>query len=195
MTYLAEGSSLKDGSNVLAKIAVAKSNGSMCLEREAHMCVVSCSSPRSYSTVSLVSLGRISASSDNPSLRPIDFLTIPKENGDVVVLLLFHPGPNLLGRYLPPSKINELLLADMHGPSRVPPHKDIYMLGMEEPDLEEVEAFDVMDLASFLECVFSLLPDVYTQQHKGSQFKPHIVSSPPTRPASSIVKFVPTPSI
>lgn len=37
MTVLAEGNSLKDGSNVLAKIAPAQSNGSMCLEREAHM--------------------------------------------------------------------------------------------------------------------------------------------------------------
>jgi hypothetical protein len=39
MTLLAEGSSLKDESNVLAKIAPTQSNGSMCLEREAHMCV------------------------------------------------------------------------------------------------------------------------------------------------------------
>lgn len=39
MTMLAEGNSLKDGSNVLAKIAPGQSNGSMCLEREAHMCV------------------------------------------------------------------------------------------------------------------------------------------------------------
>ena len=39
MTLLAEGNSLKDGSNVLAKIAPAQSNGSMCLEREAHMYV------------------------------------------------------------------------------------------------------------------------------------------------------------
>jgi hypothetical protein len=37
MTTLAEGNSLKDGSNVLAKIAPAQSNGSMCLEREAHV--------------------------------------------------------------------------------------------------------------------------------------------------------------
>lgn len=39
LTLLAEGNSLKDGSNILAKIAPAQSNGSMCLEREAHMCV------------------------------------------------------------------------------------------------------------------------------------------------------------
>jgi hypothetical protein len=37
MTILAEGNSLKDGSSVLAKIAPAQSNGSMCLEREAHV--------------------------------------------------------------------------------------------------------------------------------------------------------------
>jgi hypothetical protein len=39
MTDLAEGNSLKDGSNVLAKIAPSHSNGSMCLEREAHLYV------------------------------------------------------------------------------------------------------------------------------------------------------------
>lgn len=39
MTILAEGNSLKDGSNIIAKIAPAQSNGSMCLEREAHMYV------------------------------------------------------------------------------------------------------------------------------------------------------------
>ncbi len=153
MTYLAEGSSLKDSSNVLAKISPAQSNGSMCLEREAHMCVHRLLL-RGYHSNKISSLGRMALSSDNPALRMIDFISIPKENGDVVVLLLFHPGPNLLGRYLPPSKINELLLADM---SRVRPsssHGDIYMLGIEEPDFtEEMEAFDIMDLASFLEYV------------------------------------------
>lgn len=39
MTLLAEGSSLKDGTNVLAKIAPSQSNSMMILEREAHMCV------------------------------------------------------------------------------------------------------------------------------------------------------------
>lgn len=37
MTLLAEGTSLKDGTNVLAKIAPAHSNASMYLEREAHV--------------------------------------------------------------------------------------------------------------------------------------------------------------
>ena len=41
MTLLAEGMSLKDGSSVLAKIASAHSNASMCIEREAHMSVYS----------------------------------------------------------------------------------------------------------------------------------------------------------
>ena len=41
MTLLAEGMSLKDGSNVLAKIAAAHTNASMCIEREAHMYVSS----------------------------------------------------------------------------------------------------------------------------------------------------------
>ncbi|KDR85277.1 hypothetical protein GALMADRAFT_218372 [Galerina marginata CBS 339.88] len=137
MTILAEGNSLKDGSNVLAKIAPAQSNGSMCLEREAHI------------------LGRMAASLEGQSttLRMIDFLKIPRESGDCVVLLLVHPGLNLLGRYLPPSKVNDLVVADV---SRTRPtittHADIYMVGLEEPDLaEEMEAFDIMDLASFLE--------------------------------------------
>jgi len=34
---LAEGNSLTDGANILAKIVPAQSNASMCLEREAHM--------------------------------------------------------------------------------------------------------------------------------------------------------------
>lgn len=82
----------------------------------------------------------------------IDFLKIPREHGDCNVLILVHPGLNLLGRYLPPSKINDLLLADI---SRVRPassHGDVYMMGLEEPDVvDEMEAFDIMDLASFLE--------------------------------------------
>ncbi|KAL0950689.1 hypothetical protein HGRIS_007467 [Hohenbuehelia grisea] len=136
MTIIVEGSSLKDGSNVLAKIAPSHSNGSMCLEREAHI------------------LGKVSASTEahNVSLRIIDFITIPPDSGDCVVLLLVHPGLNLLGRYLPPSKVNDLLLADV---SRVRPtssHADVYMTGIEAPSVsEEVEAFDIMDLASFLE--------------------------------------------
>ncbi|KAF7367339.1 Histidine kinase [Mycena sanguinolenta] len=82
MTLLAEGSSLKDESNVLAKIAPTQSNGSMCLEREAHI------------------LGRLASSSDGSrhALRILEFFNIPKDSGDVVVLLLGHPGLNLLGQ-------------------------------------------------------------------------------------------------
>jgi hypothetical protein len=39
LTQLVEGSSLKDGSNVIAKIAPAHTNASVCLQREAHMYV------------------------------------------------------------------------------------------------------------------------------------------------------------
>ncbi|KAJ7748524.1 hypothetical protein DFH07DRAFT_747280 [Mycena maculata] len=132
MTLLAEGSSLKDESNVLAKIAPTQSNGSMCLEREAHI------------------LGRLSTASDGSrhALRLIEFFNIPRDSGDVVVLLLAHPGLNLLGRYLPPTKINDLLFPDVsrtHPPSSHGP--DLYM-EIEEPELLE---FDIMDLASFLE--------------------------------------------
>ncbi|KAF8349828.1 hypothetical protein F5887DRAFT_942564 [Amanita rubescens] len=136
MTILAEGSSLKDGSNVLAKIAPANSNGSMYLEREAHI------------------LGRITTSTERygTALRLIDFFKIPRESGDCVVLLLAHPGLNILGRYLPPSKVNDLLLADV---ARARPSSslgDIYLASIEGMDLmEEMEIFDIMDLATFLE--------------------------------------------
>jgi len=138
MTMLAEGSSLKDGSNIIAKIAPAQSNASMCLEREAHI------------------LGRMSTSNDGYSttLRMLDYLKIPREHGDCVVLILVHPGLNLLGRYLPAPKVNDLLLADV---ARVRPsssHGDILMMAVEEESrvAEVTEAFDVqMDLASFLE--------------------------------------------
>ncbi|THU88468.1 hypothetical protein K435DRAFT_830560 [Dendrothele bispora CBS 962.96] len=135
MTRIAEGSSLKDNSSVLAKIAPAHSNGSMCLEREAHI------------------LGQIgsSTSGHTPVLRMVDLLTISRDHGDVVVLLLHHPGQNILGRYLPPSKVNDLLLADIHR-MRHGPSLDPYMMDTDEDGItEEMEAFDIMDLATFLE--------------------------------------------
>ncbi|KAF8823868.1 hypothetical protein HHX47_DHR9000114 [Lentinula edodes] len=79
-------------------------------------------------------------------------LTIPREHGDVVVLLLVHPGLNLLGRYLPPSKVNDLLLADISRPRHAPSHRDAFMMDIDISDIEqEMEAFDVVDLATFLE--------------------------------------------
>ncbi|KAK1226964.1 Chk1 protein kinase [Marasmius sp. AFHP31] len=136
MTLLAEGSSLKDSSSVLAKIAPAHSNASMCLEREAH------------------NLGRLAESKENysPALRMIEMISIPRDHGDVVVLLLAHPGLNLLGRYLPPSKVNDLLLADISRPRPPHSHGDVFMMDVDEADIaEEMEAFDIMDLATFLE--------------------------------------------
>ncbi|KAJ7693555.1 dual-domain HisK/Mak2 protein kinase [Mycena rosella] len=138
MTLLAEGSSLKDESNVLAKIAPTQSNGSMCLEREAHI------------------LGRLAVASDGSrqdgsrhALRIIEFFNIPRDSGDVVVLLLAHPGLNLLGRYLPPTRINDLLLSDVSRARPSSSHGDTYMMDIEEPGL--LEEVDIMDLASFLE--------------------------------------------
>ncbi|KAF9654280.1 hypothetical protein BDM02DRAFT_76909 [Thelephora ganbajun] len=132
-TLVAEGVSLKDGSRVLAKIAAAHSNGSMCLEREAHI------------------LGRMATSSEsiNATLRLIEFFTIPRSQGDCVVLLLVHPGINSLGRYYPPTKVNDILLGDLSR-VRTLSHGDMYM--MDDTDMaEEVEACDMMDLATFLE--------------------------------------------
>ncbi|KAI0793300.1 histidine kinase [Abortiporus biennis] len=135
-TLLAEGISLKDGSNVLAKIVHAHSNASLLIEREAHILERMSSSPECMSV----------------SLRMIDFFSIPKSNGDVVVLLLAHPGLNLLGRYFPPSKVNDLLLADISRTRPSSSHGDIYMMGIEEPDIvEDIDPLDVMDLASFIE--------------------------------------------
>ncbi|KAJ3713607.1 histidine kinase [Lentinula raphanica] len=136
MTLLAEGSSLKDGSLTLAKICPAHSNASMCLEREAHILNKIASNPQTY----------------RPTLRMIELLTIPRDHGDVVVLLLVHPGLNLLGRYLPPSKVNDLLLADVSRARHTPSHGDLFMMDVDISDIEqEMEAFDVVDLATFLE--------------------------------------------
>ena len=91
------------------------------------------------------------------SIRKIDFFTISRANGDCAVLLLSHPGPNLLGRYLPRSKVNDLLFAEQVNPSKQQqsqrhaesdsPQGDVYM------DIDELEAdrADTMDLATFLE--------------------------------------------
>lgn len=90
-----------------------------------------------------------SSESINATLRLIEFVTIPRTQGDCVVLLLVHPGVNALGRYYPPTKVNDILLGD---PSRVRAlnHGDLYM--MDDTDmLEETEACDMMDLATFLE--------------------------------------------
>jgi hypothetical protein len=84
-----------------------------------------------------------------PALRVIEFVTIPRYSGDVVVLLLGHPGLNLLGRYLPPSKINDLILPDnSHSAASIT--EDVNMADVDDPGQVE-EDFDVMDLATFLE--------------------------------------------
>lgn len=88
----------------------------------------------------------------NTTLRMVEFITIPRNNGNVVVLLLLHPGSNSLGRYLPSAKINDLLLADGSRTKLPPAIVDIYAMGIEDSYMmEETEAFDIMDLASFLE--------------------------------------------
>lgn len=86
------------------------------------------------------------------TLRMIDFLTIDHENGDCIVLLVVHPGLNLLGRYFPPSRVNDLLVADVSRARPSSSYGDVFMDGMEEREVtEEREVFDIMDLASFLE--------------------------------------------
>jgi hypothetical protein len=82
----------------------------------------------------------------------IDLISISRSNGDCVVLLLCHPGPNLLGRYLPLSRINALLLAEPPA-SRLPsPQGDVFMNeAIEGGSFKDVENTDTMDLATFLE--------------------------------------------
>lgn len=82
----------------------------------------------------------------------IDLVSISRSNGDCVVLLLGHPGPNLLGRYLPLSRINALLLAEPPV-SRLPsPQGDVFMNEtVEGGSSHDVENTDTMDLATFLE--------------------------------------------
>lgn len=154
MTILAEGNSLKDGSNVLAKIAPAQSNASMCLEREAHMYdrFKTRVSPEIYIDDSLGKLAG-TPEGNSASLRMLDYLKIPREHGDCVVLLLAHPGANLLGRYLPAHKVNDLLLVEpvrtrtllTSGDLSTADNEGVMEVG------EDMDGYDIMDLASFLE--------------------------------------------
>ncbi len=82
----------------------------------------------------------------------LDYLKIPPEHGDCVVLVLAHPGINLLGRYLPAHKVNDLLLVEPTR-TRALPLGDVTMKGNEEVIEigEDMEGYDIMDLASFLE--------------------------------------------
>jgi len=104
------------------------------------------------SVLKSTSLGRMATSSEsiNATLRLIEFFTIRRSQGDCVVLLLVHPGVNSLGRYYPSTKVNAILLGET---SRVHTlsHGDMYAIG--GLDMEEVESCDMMDLATFLECV------------------------------------------
>ncbi|KAI0320977.1 histidine kinase [Amylostereum chailletii] len=137
VTQLAEGNSLKDGSNVLAKIAPAHTNASVILDREAH----------------IIGLMQTSSEALSTTIRLIDLFFIPRANGDCLVLLLMHPGPNLLGRYLPHSRVNDLLLSDASPTHHQHSHTgDVYMDEEEIPTLPvDYENVDTMDLATFLE--------------------------------------------
>lgn len=94
---------------------------------------------------------------NSASLRMLDYLEIPHEHGDCVVLILSHPGPNLLGRYLPANKVNDLLLVDFirTRPVLFPEVEDVMMrepINKEKLEIEDdIADYDIMDLASFLE--------------------------------------------
>lgn len=70
--------------------------------------------------------------------------------GDCIVLVLLHPGQNMLGRFFPPEKINDLLMGTKPSEERMM-DSDVRMSGP-DPEIDDVqETFDVMDIASFLE--------------------------------------------
>lgn len=106
-------------------------------------------------TSSFISLTKMAESTHgySTSLGVIDFLEIPHESGDSVVLIVMHPGPNLLGRYLPPAKVNDLLLAKISHVSLTLLQDDVSMKSADESEAAEVSvvASDTMDIASFLE--------------------------------------------
>ncbi|VDC01932.1 unnamed protein product [Peniophora sp. CBMAI 1063] len=139
-TQLAEGSSLKDGSPVLAKIVPAHTNASVMLEREAH----------------ILNLLQVSREGLGAAIRPIDMFKLPRGSGDCTVLLLVHPGPNQLGHYFPRS-INPLLLSETtpaaRPVSRGGLQTDIFLSDEDmETFFEDSESTpDTMDLATFLE--------------------------------------------
>jgi hypothetical protein len=109
----------------------------------------------------------------------LKYLKIPREHGDCVVLLLAHPGTNLLGRYLPTHKVNDLLLVEPVRTRPPPPPGDVVMrdeldgegVGESEGKMEEyMEGYDIMDLASFLEYVLQLW------LYSGFSFSPDFLS-------------------
>jgi hypothetical protein len=77
----------------------------------------------------------------------VDYFTIGPESGNVVVLILSHPGTNFLSRYF---RSTALLLPL---PTNSSPKEDVSMIGDGLPEVEErpPELFDVIDMASFLE--------------------------------------------
>ena len=98
------------------------------------------------------SLARMQTSPEalSTTLRPVDLISISRSNGDCVVLLLVHPGPNLLGRYLPLSRINALLLAEPPSSRLSTTQGDVFMNEVGE-SFRDIESTDTMDLATFLE--------------------------------------------
>ena len=142
---LAEGSNLKDGSEVLAKIAPARSDASTSLEREAHASVPNiCCSQRATSPVS--SLHRFTSSSESSvTLRLLEHVVIPPEDGDSIVLVVGHPGANQLGRYFAEASSDNLLLSAKFPKQQAPSSPFDDNVVMEDGDSI------LMDLATFVE--------------------------------------------
>ncbi|EJU00931.1 hypothetical protein DACRYDRAFT_116810, partial [Dacryopinax primogenitus] len=92
-TLLTQGVNLKDGSNVFAKMAMAHTAGALALDREFNILKMLSQDPEA--------VGKL--------LRVLDYFVVPRLNGDMTVLLLSHPGENILSQYIPPSKLNAVL--------------------------------------------------------------------------------------
>lgn len=163
---IAEGRSLQDNNRVLAKIANNQTNACLGLEREADLCVsaifwlpldkrITCVQIPAY--VRVIEGHRLfHFIKDCRRLCCIINCMYPHDHLDFhldVFTRQVHPGVNSLGRIFPASKVNELLFADASRLQPPPARADIYSMGIDEYEDAEYEALDVMDLASFLECV------------------------------------------
>jgi len=84
------------------------------------------------------------SSESSVTLRLLEHIVIPPEDGDSIVLVVGHPGGNQLGRYLTEASANSLLL-----PSSMPKNSVVPTLD-DDVTMEDGDSI-LMDLATFIE--------------------------------------------